>query len=133
MITSDKTEQLVSMQPQRDISYKPRKSYIDLTALFQRIPSEMSVQPMKAEPIDEEGIDLDDVQSEYAAYSADDEMEQIELEQVCKSDTDICELMRRSATISFTEEATFNKLYMSTSPPPLLESSPPCLQQTMLD
>lgn len=133
MITSDKTEQLVSMQSQRDISYKPRKSYIDLTALFQRTPSEMSVQPMKVEPIDEEGIDLDDVKSEYAAYSADDEMERIELDQVCKSDTDVCQLTRRSATMSFTEEATFNKLYMSASPPPLLESSPPCWQQTMLD
>ena len=120
MITNDKTEQLVSMHSREINSYKPRKSYIDLTSLFQRIPSESSISQMKVEqPM--EGIDLDEVKSEYGIYSTDDEADQIEIQQECKSETDLQELLRRSTALSFVEDITFNKINPSASPPPLME------------
>ena len=121
MITNDKTVQLVSMHSQGENSYKPRKSYIDLTSLFQRIPSESSTSQMKVEQ-SMEGIDMDEVKSEYGIYSTDDEAEQIEIRQECKSETDLQELLRRSTALSFAEDVTFNKFNPSASPPPLLES-----------
>ena len=121
MITSDKTEQLVSMHSRGENSYQPRKSYIDLTSLFQRIPSETLIAQMKVEqPMD--GIDLDEVKSEYGMYSTDDEAERIEIHQECKSETDLQELLRRSTALSFAEDVTFNKVNPSASPPPLMEA-----------
>ena len=120
MITNDKTEQLVSMHSRGANSYQPRKSYIDLTSLFQRIPSETLTTQMEVEQ-SEEGIDLEEVKSEYGMYSTDDEIERIEIHQECKSETDLQELLRRSTVLSFAEDVTFNKM-TSTSPPPLIET-----------
>ena len=68
------------------------------------------------------GIGLDEVKSEYGMYSTDDEAEQIEIHQECKSETDLQELLRRSTALSFAEDVTFNKVNPSASPPPLMEA-----------